>query len=126
MYRVEVTNSGTSQFQVKSKDYEFTVDTQGKGMTPPDVLLASLGSCIGVYARKYALGAGIVLDNIAIVVEAEFSKESPAHFESIDVSIGLGEARIEPRRMAALVEFIKNCPIHTTLHSKPQININIK
>ena len=48
MYHVEVTGTGASAFKVKSKDYEFIIDTKGKGITPADTLLASLGSCIGV------------------------------------------------------------------------------
>ena len=52
MYHVDMTNTGDYFFKVKSKDYEFSVDIKGKGITPPDALLASLGSCVGVYVRK--------------------------------------------------------------------------
>ena len=66
MYKVEISNKGDSVFNVRSKDYEFNVDTKGKGMTPPDTLLASLGSCMGVYIRKYAEGAKLNIGNFKI------------------------------------------------------------
>lgn len=52
MYNVNITNNGDYLFNVKSKDYEFNVDVKGKGITPPDTLLASLGTCVGVYVRN--------------------------------------------------------------------------
>ena len=53
MYKVTIESYGESGFVVKSADYEFIIDNKGKGITPPDTFLASLGSCIGVYIRKY-------------------------------------------------------------------------
>ena len=53
MYHVDIANAGDYSFSVKSKDYEFIVDVKGKGISPPDTLLASIGTCIGVYLRKY-------------------------------------------------------------------------
>lgn len=45
MYRVEISNKEGYRFNIKSKDYEFKIDVNGSGITPPDTLLASLGSC---------------------------------------------------------------------------------
>ena len=125
MYKVEVTNKGDSVFNVKSKDYEFAVDTRGKGMTPPDTLLASLGSCMGVYIRKYAEGAKLDLGNFKIIVEADFDTEKPYRFQNIKATISLGSAILDDRRKAALLDFIKNCPVHNTLKSTPNIEVAI-
>jgi uncharacterized OsmC-like protein len=116
---------GNSAFKVKSKDYELVVDTQGKGITPPDTLLASLGSCIGVYLRKYAEGARLKLDDFTIVVEADFSPGKPVCFKEIRVAIDLKQAAIDAQRKSALLEFIKNCPVHNTLKQNPQVSINL-
>lgn len=125
MYRVDIVNSRDYVFNVKSKDYEFVVDTKGAGVTPPDTLLASLGSCIGVYIRKYAEGAKLTLGEFALSVEADFSKEQPVCFRSINVSIDLKGAALDERRKIALLEFIKNCPVHNTLKLNPQIEVGI-
>ena len=125
MYEVRVTNRGSSEFLVESKDYKFSVDTKGAGISPPATLLASLGSCIGVYMRKYCEGAHLSCDNFRIKVSAEFTAEKPVAFRQINVSIDLAGAQIPERRRKSLLEFIKNCPIHNTLSINPEINIKI-
>jgi uncharacterized OsmC-like protein len=125
MYHVDIFNKGDLAFRVKSKDYEFVVDTKGNGVTPPDTLLASLGTCIGVYIRKYAEGARFKIDEFSISVDAEFSKEPPICFKEFKINIDLKGLKLEERRKKALIEFIKNCPIHNTLKSNPLIEVDI-
>lgn len=125
MYSVNIENKSDYLFRVRSKDYEFLVDVKGKGITPPDTLLASLGTCIGVYIRKYAEGAKIPLGEVGISVQAEFAKEPPAYFKTIDVKIELKGAKLDDRRLGAMLEFIKNCPVHNTLKYDPEIKVSI-
>lgn len=124
-YHVDIINNGSSSFDVRSKDGQFTVDTGGKGITPPDTLLAGLGSCLGVYIRKYCEGAKIPLDGFSISVDADFSKERPVCFKEIRISVDLGRVSLEERRKASFLEFIKNCPVHNTIKNNPDIAVNI-
>ncbi|MFH0855952.1 MAG: OsmC family protein [Candidatus Omnitrophota bacterium] len=126
MYRVDMVNSGDYSFMVKSKDSEFVVDIKGKGMTPPDALLASLGSCIGVYLRKYAEGAKLDLAGFTISAEADFSQKRPVCFRKINVEIDLKGAQFDERRIKSMREFIENCPVHLTLKNNPEVEIKIK
>jgi len=126
MYHVDITNSGDYVFKAKSKDSEFIVDIKGKGMTPPDVLLASLGSCMGVYLRKYAEGAKLTLSEFGVSVSAEFVKEEPICFRKITVELDLKGAHLDERRQKSLFEFIKNCPVHQTLKNNPEVEVRIK
>jgi uncharacterized OsmC-like protein len=96
-------------FKVKSKDYEFVVDTNGSGVTPPDAFLASLGTCIGVYLRKYAQGVKLDLPEFSISVDADFSQERPVCFRKINVKVDL-----------------KNCPVHNTLKFNPEVTITVR
>lgn len=123
MYKVEVSSEGAYKFNVRSKDYEFSVDLNGKGVTPPDALLASLASCIGVYIRKYADGAKLALGDFKISVEADLGKEAPYYFRQINVLIDFKGAVLDERRKRAILGFIKNCPIHNTLKKNPIIDI---
>ncbi len=125
MYHVDVVNRGGYAFKVKSKEYEFNVDIKGNGVTPPDVLLASLGSCIGVYLRKYAEGAGLAISEFNISVDADFTKESPVCFKKINISVDLKGFKIDERRLKAMLEFVKNCPVHNTLKNNPEVQIMI-
>jgi uncharacterized OsmC-like protein len=126
MYRVDIVNTGDYSFKIKSRDYEFTVDIKGKGITPPDTLLASLGSCVGVYIRKYTEGAKLNLDNFTITVEGDLTKEPPWRFKEINVSIDLKGLNLDERRKKSFLEFINNCPIHNTLELNPDIKVTIK
>ncbi len=123
MYHVDITNAGGYSFKVKSKDYEFIVDAKGKGVTPPDTLLAGLGTCVGVYLRKYAEGAKLTLPAFSVSVSADFSKEEPVCFRKIGVEIDLKGTQIDERRLKAAHEFIKNCPVHQTMKNNPEVEI---
>lgn len=126
MYQIEAVNSGDYSFGVKSRDYQFRMDTKGeKGISPSATLLASLGACIGVYIRKYAEGAKLSIPEFKINVHAEFSKESPVCFRKIEVAIDLKGAAIEERRLKSMLGFIKNCPVHNTLKNNPEVEIKI-
>jgi uncharacterized OsmC-like protein len=129
MYTVDIESNPapeSPQFTVRSGGYEFFIDTKGKGITPPDALLASLGSCIGVYMRKYAHGAGLSLDTFGIRVEGEFCRDTPVRFKTINVSIDLKGNAFDERRKEALLKFVKNCPVHNTLKNNPKVEVKIK
>ncbi|MBI4982154.1 MAG: OsmC family protein [Candidatus Omnitrophica bacterium] len=125
MYSVDITNNSDYLFNVKSKDYEFSVDVNGKGVTPPDAFLASLGTCIGVYVRKYANGAKLGLGKFSVKVEADLSKDAPVCFKKINVQVDLKGAGLDERRLKALHEFVKNCPVHNTIKNNPEVEIII-
>ena len=126
MYSIEIINNGGSQFDVKSKDYEFVIDTEGKGITPPDTLLASIGSCMGVYIRKYFKNTNVIVKDFKIEVRGELSIERPISFKKIDISIDLHGVEIDEMRRKSLIEFVRNCPVHNTLRSNPVIETIIK
>ena len=126
MYKVEVAAKGDYRFNVKSKDSEIVIDVKGGGMTPPDTLLASLGSCIGVYIRKYAEGAKLPIGEFSIIVEADLGSQTPYYFRRITVSVDLKDAVIDDKRKKALLDFITNCPVHNTLKNNPAVDISIR
>jgi len=127
MYQVKVTDNGNYCFKVKSKDYAFDVDTKGaSGITPPDTLLASLGTCIGVYLRRYLEGAKLAVPEFEIIVSADFSQEKPACFRKIEAVVDLKGVKLDQRRLDAVMAFMKNCPVHNTLKANPEVDISIK
>lgn len=127
MYQVDIVHKKEMVFQATSPGGSFLIDASAReGVTPPDVVLAGLASCVGVYIRKYALGASLALDNFNVSARAEFTKEPPFCFKEIQVSVDLGNASIDERRKKSLVEFIKNCPVHNTLKNNSSVTIEVK
>jgi len=125
VYKVQLTHNQGLAFTVKANESEFIIDAKGNGLTPLDALLAGLGSCIGVYICKYALGAKLSLDNFRVNVTAQLSTESPFSFRKINVDIELKDSGLDERRQKALLEFIKHCPAHNTLKGNPEIEFKL-
>lgn len=126
MYRVEIASAAGTAFTGRSKDCVIPIDIHGQGMTPPDLLLAGLGSCVGVYLRKYAQGAKLALGDFLITVEAELSLEPPVCFRAINVQIDLKGLSLDERRQKALADFVHNCPVHNTLKGSPLVAIQFR
>ena len=125
MYQVEITHNQGLNFTAKAGEGEFVIDAKGKEFGPLDAFLAALGSCIGVYIRKYAEGTKLDLSNFKVKVSAELSKESPIYFRQVFVTIDLKACQLDERRQKALAEFIKNCPVHNTIKGSPQVEFKI-
>jgi uncharacterized OsmC-like protein len=124
MYKVEVRHNQEMAFTAHAGNGEFIIDAQGQGITPLDALLAGLGSCIGVYIRKYAVGAKLELKNFKVLVSAQLTPD-PFSFKLINVEIDLKDSGLQERRRNALLEFIKNCPAHNTLKDNPIIEFKL-
>ena len=125
MYAVKITNNPDGSMSAASNDYTFAIDTQGKGITPPDTLLAALGSCIAVYLKKYMHASKLELKDFEIRLEADFCKEIPVCFRKISVTVDLKGFTLDERRHQALLGFIKNCPVHTTLKANPLVELSL-
>jgi len=126
MYKVEVKNKGGSEVYVKSASGQFTVDLDGKtGVTPLDTLLGSLGSCMAYFIRKFAKSANIEMGLFAVDVEADLVSDKGYRFKNINVSIDLDGAMVDDAKKQSLIQFVKNCPVHNTLRSQPEMDIRI-
>ncbi len=124
MYQVEITHDQEMAFTARAGEAQLVIDAQGKGFTPLDALFAGLGSCVGVYIRKYAVGAKLDLKNFKVNVSGELSG-SPLTFKQVNVQIDLNGCQLDERRQKALLEFIKNCPAHNTLKGNPTVEFKI-
>ncbi len=125
MYRVDISSEKEYNFKVKSDGYEFIIDAKEGAITPPAALLAALGSCIGVYMRKYAVSAKLPLGSFSLSAEAELTKEAPFRFSTINVTVDLKGAQLDERRRQAMLEFVKNCPVHNTMKNDPVVQVTI-
>lgn len=131
MYEVDVFYNASLKYTVKSLNYRVNIDfpkPDGSidGITPLALLLASLGSCVAVYLERYLKGANKKFDTFSIKVNSDICQESPHYLKSIDVKIELEGLDLDKRRKEALLEFLRNCPVHNTLMNKPLVTIKIE
>jgi len=94
-----------------------------EGMNPLEVFLASLGACIGFYAKNYCKNANIDTAGLQVKVNSQLSQDSPKSFKEIQVKIEL--SKDIGNRKDALLSFVKNCPVHNTLNSSPKVDLSI-
>ncbi len=93
---------------------------EDQGMTPPEFLLASLGTCAGFYAAQYLRARSLPAAGLTVKVEAGKAAQ-PARLGSfkIEVTAPVGEER----HREGILRAVKNCLIHNTLLHSPAIEI---
>jgi len=127
MYKVTVTNDRTATYRVQADDYKFSISQNtGEGISPMSTLLASLGACMCVYTNKYLEGTKLDIKDFTVNVEAEFGEEKPLAFRSIRATVELKGQPVDEDRKKALINFLKNCPVHNTLKINPSIEMQVK
>jgi uncharacterized OsmC-like protein len=93
------------------------------GMSPPEFLLASLGSCAAYYAVEYLRARGLASDGLQVKVTAE-KVTGPARLESFRIEITVPGLE-EERHVAGVHRAAKLCLIHNTLLQAPSIEIRV-
>ena len=93
------------------------------GMTPPELLLASLGTCAGFYAAQYLRTRSLPTTGLAVKVDAEKAK-NPARLGTFQIAVSLPD--LEERHRDGVMRAVKSCLIHNTLLDAPQIQIELR
>lgn len=127
---ITVNHLGSVQFEIKARNHVVVSDQPAdnggfdEGMTPPELMLASLGSCAGFYAAAYLKKYGLATEGTKVRVTAEKAK-NPARLDDfkieVDVPVGLDE-----RHRVGVQDAVHRCLIHNTLLQPPKIAISIK
>ena len=93
------------------------------GMTPPEFLLTSLGTCAGYYAAEYLRTRALSTKGLAVRVDAE-KLTGPARLASFRVEVTVPD--LDPQHKAGLMRAVKACLIHNTLLHAPAIEIALE
>ena len=120
---VTVEHLGAVQFEIKARQHAIACDQPAEnggfdeGMTPPELLLASLASCAGFYAASYMKNHGFNL-SLGVSVSAE-KVPGPARLDKFHVEIDV--PGLPPEHEAGLLRSVNACLIKHTLAQPPQI-----
>jgi uncharacterized OsmC-like protein len=127
---VIVEHLGAVQFEIKARQHtvisDQPVESKGydEGMMPPELLLASLGSCAAFYAVDYLVRNKIQRDGVKARVTAEKVK-SPFRLDNFKIEVevpgGLDDAHLQ-----GLEDAVHRCLIHNTLLQPPTMEIAIR
>jgi uncharacterized OsmC-like protein len=98
---------------------------KNRGLTPPQLFIISLGSCVGAFIAKYADQHS--LNAAGMTVDVAFDKsEHPARLANIKVTVNLPETDCSEKcRQKALLKVAEHCPVHETIETIGKIDFNI-
>jgi uncharacterized OsmC-like protein len=127
---VTVEHLGAVQFEIKARQHSITCDQppenfgHDEGMTPPELLLASLGSCAAFYAAQYLRKRKLATEGTRVRVTADKVRD-PARIDNFLIEVETPVELGEPHR-AGVEAAVHHCLIHNTLLHPPKIAIEIK
>jgi putative redox protein len=121
---VTVQHLGNVTFQAIARGHRVVCDQPPEnggadgGMTPPEFLLASLGTCAGYYAAAYLKLHGLPQDGLEIHVRADKVK-GPARLDAFRIEVTV--PGLEQKHESGIMRAVRGCLIHHTLEIKPAI-----
>jgi len=126
-----VEHLGSVQFEIKTRGHSIVSDQpseQGgfdEGMTPPELLLAALGSCAGYYAAQYLRKHKLAVEATRVRVTCDKVKDPVARLDNFVVEV---EAPVElsPAHRKGVREAVEHCLVHNTLLHPPKIELKIE
>jgi putative redox protein len=126
---VKVEHLGGMQFEITARQHRIACDQPienggfDEAMTPPELLLASLGSCAGFYAAQYLRKHKLATEGTIVRVSAEKAANPPRlnRFRiHVELPSGVGDEHI-----AGIEESVRHCLIHNTLLNPPSISLEV-
>jgi len=127
---VSIQHLGAVQFEIQARQHSIISDQPvenggyDEGMTPPELLLASLGSCAAYYAVDYLKRNHLLAPGVSVKVTAEKAK-APFRLDNFKIEVDV-PGDLEGDRLQGLEEAVHRCLIHNTLLHPPQMQVEIK
>lgn len=131
MSKITTFYRGDMLFETQLGNHRLTIDvppTMGgkdRGPMPPQLFIASLGSCVGALVAEYCERRG--MDAGEMTVDVTFEKtEHPSRLTDIRVTVTLPNADCSAQRCRdALLRVAEHCPVHQTIETVQGVTFDI-
>jgi len=127
---MKVVYSGGKRFEAIARGHSLVsdqpIDSGGtdRGMTPPELFLASLGACAAYYAAEYLNARNLPAGGLEVHVSGEKGGK-PVRIAAIQVRVSAPGVDTDERHREGLRRAVERCLIHNTLLTAPHIEIAI-
>lgn len=127
---VTIDHLGAVQFEIKARQHTIACDQPldsggfDEGMTPPELLLASLGSCAAFYAAQYLRKFKLATEGTRVRITADKVKDPTARVDNFRIEIET-PVDLTAQHRAGVERAVHHCLIHNTLLHPPNIAIEI-
>jgi putative redox protein len=121
---VIIQHRGNVKFEASARGHRVICDQPAgnggsdSGMTPPEFLLASLGTCAGFYAAQYMKVRSLAHGDLEVKVSAEKALH-PARLGQFRIEVIV--PGLDPKHQDGVLRAVKACLIHNTLIHAPTI-----
>lgn len=105
-------------------DQPMSAGGEDDAMTPTELLVASLSSCVAFYASQSLARHGLNRDGLRVTAEFSMATDRPARIGEVSLKIHLPPG-VPPEREAALLAVASHCTVHNTLRQPPDITIEL-
>jgi putative redox protein len=126
---VKITHLDQVKFAIHSRSHSIICDQPSEnggtdsGMTPPEFLLASLGSCAAFYAVQYLRSRNLDDRGVEVSVTAEKLKQ-PARIGNFRIHVSCPVALTDEQEQGVM-RSVHHCLVHNTLLNPPEIKIEL-
>jgi uncharacterized OsmC-like protein len=126
---VTIRHLGDVQFQAEARGHRVLCDQPAEnhgsdqGMTPPEFLLASLGTCAGFYAAQYLRTRSLSTEGLEVKVHAEKALR-PARLAEFRIEVLAPE--VPEEHEAGLLRAVDTCLIRNTLLNPPSVETVVR
>ena len=126
---VKVHHLDQVRFSIEARSHSIICDQpadnggEDTGMTPPELMLASLGSCAAFYAVQYLKTRNLAQTGVEVTVTAEKLKP-PARLGNFRIQV-VSPVSLTEEQTEGLMRSVHHCLIHNTLLSPPEIAIEL-
>jgi putative redox protein len=126
---VTIQHLGGVRFEAEARGHRVICDQPldngggDEGMTPPEFLLAALGTCAGFYAAQYLKTRNLPTVGLEVKVKAEKALQ-PARLGSFRIEVTVPQ--LEARHQAGIERAVKACLVHNTLTHLPTVETVIQ
>jgi len=130
MMEVKITHLDQVKFAIQSRSHSIVCDQpaenggEDSGMTPPELLLASLGSCAAFYAVQYLKTRNLAQSGVEVSITAEKLKQ-PARLGNFRIHV-VSPVSLTEEQTEGLMRSVHACLIHNTLLTPPEIKIELE
>ena len=128
--KLEVTHKEGFLFSALCGGHEIFTDQHAaeggtdKAMTPAELFVASLGTCIGVYAARFCKRHNLPTEGMKVLMDWTVVKD-PVRIGSIKAELHYPHSIPETERKG-LLRMAEACFVHETILHKPEIVVELK
>ncbi len=127
--QVKITHLNHVQFSIQARSHTIVCDQptenggEDTGMTPPELLLASLSSCVAFYAAQYLRTRNLAETGVEVSVTADKLLQ-PARLGNFRIQV-FCPVELTDDQTTGLMRSVHQCLIHNTMMSPPEIKIEL-